>query len=178
MIARTAPALPVHWPINAHSFREATHSYLSARVDPALAQRLLLGINEIVNNILRHSHPQAEHIDISFVTYNNNMFCIICDDGEHFHAFNDVWAKCAPRPNDPPIFLDDCIGLRLVRHLWPQSFYLRADDNFNYFIIPLTLAGSERLPPFFRPQALLECTNRQHVWQSLIQPLMMESYRC
>ena len=178
MLARAAPARPAHWPIDGVAFRQAIESYLSARVDPAIAQRLLLATNEIVTNILRHSRPSAEHIDISFVTHHGTMFCIVCDDGGHFTRFNEVWARCAPRPGAPPVFMSDCVGLHMVRALWPQSFYLRAEDGFNYFILPLTMAGMERLPDFFCPAELLTSDNRLHMWQSLITPLMMESSRC
>lgn len=147
---------------------DSVERYINPRIPPPIAARLLLALHEIIANIIRHSRPTASHVEIYFARDDGRTYCIVRDDGAAFEAFDAVWQHCQSQEKNTPFFLSPCIGLRLVRHLWPEAFYKTDDNGYNYFILPLTRNPMYKLPALFH----LADDGTEESWQLALDTLL------
>ena len=151
------------------TLRREIQGVLSRCPCPATRQRVLLAVNEVVANVLRHAVPQATDIEVDFVDHDGMCYCVVRDDGGAFKDFQAKWQHAAmtiPRGG-----LVSCrLGLCLVCRLWPEAFYVPRTDAYplNSFILPLTPTGMSRLPPFFRSKLDID-------WYRIVSPLAVRS---
>jgi anti-sigma regulatory factor (Ser/Thr protein kinase) len=118
---------------------------------------LVLVVNEIVANILRHSNPTASEIRVDFEHYDGKPFCVIRDNGGSFARFSSVWQGLGAKP----FFGGTCIGLGLVKAFFPDANYApkNAKKKYNEFRLPLDGVSRDDLPSFFQ-------TEREIPWNS------------
>lgn len=133
-------------------------------------QRVLLAVNEIIANVLRHAAPAATDIHVDFIDYDGKCYCIVRDDGGVFHDFNFKWQQAWEAKND--IFALSGVGLNLIRRLWPEAFYIPRTDlsEYNNFVLPLTETGVSALPHYFQP-------HKSGSFASLVIPLAAQRLR-
>jgi anti-sigma regulatory factor (Ser/Thr protein kinase) len=118
--------------------RKALQQHPGLSRDQGLRERLVLAVNEIAANILRHSRPPATVMRIDFVTDKTGEYCVIADDGGSFGPFEAYWQRVK---HDPALRMIDGphIGLGIIRSLWPDASYhaKMRQDPWNRFMLPL-----------------------------------------
>ncbi len=134
-------------------------------------QRVLLAVNEIVTNILRHTTPAARDIRVEFVKRDGNCFATICDNGGSFTDFGTQWRQAAVK-DASQLFIRSHVGLAMIRRLWPEAFYepRKGHSDYNRFVLPLTAKGMRVLPRYFHPPGKMK-------WAEVMRPLMRSSAR-
>ena len=129
-------------------FRREVLDAIEARLNHGGRNRLVLVVNEVVANILRHASPVATEIRIDFAEQNGAPCCIVRDNGGSFARFSAVWEGLGVKPQ----FQGPCIGLGLVKNFFPDARYRpkNARRKYNEFILPLTGLSGRDLPAFFQ----------------------------
>lgn len=139
-------------------FRREVLDTLEEELSRGCRNRLVLVVNEIVANILRHSQPVASEIRIDFTARDDRPCCVIRDNGGSFARFKSVWEGLGAKP----FFGGSCIGLSLVKSFFPEARYKpkNARQKFNEFILPLDRDDPRDLPAFFGKDKEETCRSR------------------